>query len=338
VGGRRPPPGAGPLKVLVTGATGFIGANLVARLLDRGDEVRVMRRAGSRSPLLDDLAVETVPGDITDAGSVERAAAGVEGIYHVAGLVSYWRPRRAEQGRVNVAGTANVIEGALRGGVRRVVYTSSIAAVGFHGDERVSDEETPWNWGPLDIGYCITKREAEEVALAGNGRGVEVVAVNPALVFGPRDVNFNAGRIFKLVASSSTIRGLPGWTTTCDVDDVCAGHVGAMLRGVPGRRYILGGEAHPYPRIVERVAAVMGVEVKVKVVPYPAAAAAARAAYLASLVTRREPAVTPELVRMTAQRRVYSSRRAIEELGYPQTPLRASLERAFEWYRARGML
>jgi dihydroflavonol-4-reductase len=326
------------LRVLVTGATGFIGANLVARLLGRGDQVRVLRRPGSRSPLLDGLAVETVPGDVTDAASVERAAAGIEGIYHVAGLVSYWRPRRAEQARVNVGGTANVIEAALRGGVRRVVYTSSIAAVGFDEDEQESDEETPWNWGPLDIGYCITKREAEEVALAGNRRGIEVVAVNPALVFGPRDVNFNAGRIFKLVASRRTIRGLPGWTTTCDVDDVCAGHVGAMQGGVPGRRYVLGGEAHPYPRIVEAVAAVMGAEVEVKVVPYRVATAAARAAYLASLVTRREPTVTPELVRMTAQRRVYSSRRAIAELGYPQTPLRDSLERAFEWYRGRGML
>jgi dihydroflavonol-4-reductase len=326
------------LKVLVTGATGFIGANLVSKLIERGDEVRALRRPGSRSPLLDDLAVETVSGDVTDAASVERAAAGVEGIYHVAGLVSYWRPRRAEQARVNVGGTANVIEAARRGGVRRVVYTSSIAAVGFRGDERAGDEETPWNWGPLDIGYCITKREAEAVALAGNERGVEVVAVNPALVFGPRDVNLNAGRIFKLVAARGTIRGLDGWTTTCDVDDVCAGHVGAMLRGVPGRRYILGGEAYPYPRIVAAVAAAMGAEVKVKVVPYGVAAVAARGSYLASLVTRREPAVTPELVRMTAQRRVYSSRRAIEELGYPQTPLRSSLERACEWYRERGML
>lgn len=326
------------MTVLVTGATGFIGSNLVHHLVERGERVRVLKRPSTRPVLLDGLPVEVAEGDVTDAGSVVRAAEGVDGIYHVAGMVSYWKPARARQVRVNVDGTRNVVAAAVRCGVRRIVHTSSIAAVGFRTDGGVADEDTPWNWGPLDVGYCITKRAAEEEAMRANEQGVEAVAVCPGMVFGARDQYLNAGRLFAMVARKSTIRGLGGVTTTCDVDDVCAGHIAAMERGRPGRRYILGGEAQPYPRIVELVAETMGRPVRMKVVPYAVAAGAARAAYAVSLITRREPAVTPELVRMTAQRRVYSSRRAIEELGYPQTPLRTSLERAFRWYREHGRL
>lgn len=326
------------MRVLVTGASGFIGANLVEHLLHRGDDVRVLRHVGSNALLPPDHEVEVVPGDVTDHLSMDRAACGVDGIYHVAGLVSYWRPRRSLQHRVNVEGTCNVIRAAVERGVGRVVHTSSIAAIGYRDDRLPADEDTPWNWGPLDIGYCTSKHLAEQVAMKGNERGVEVVSVNPGLVFGPGDVNFNAGRIFKMVMTRTTIRGLGGWTTTCDVDDVCAGHISAMEHGVAGRRYILGGEALPYTRIVERVAGAAGVEVSVREVPYALAAASARVAYAASLLNRREPEVTPELVRMMERRRVYSSARAIAELGYPQTPLQESLCRAFEWYDHRGII
>lgn len=326
------------MTVLVTGATGFIGSNLVHHLVERGERVRVLKRPATRPVLLEGLPVEVAEGDVTDAASVDRAADGVDGIYHVAGMVSYWRPARARQFRVNVDGTRNVVAAAVRHGVRRIVHTSSIAAIGFRTDGEPSDEDTPWNWGPFDVGYCITKRAAEEEAMRANEQGVEAVAVNPGMVFGARDQYCNAGRLFVMVSRKSTIRGLGGTTTTCDVDDVCAGHIAAMERGRPGRRYVLGGEALPYPRIVELVAETMGKPVRMKVVPYAVAAGAARAAYALSLVTRREPAVTPELVRMTAQTRVYSSRRAIEELGYPQTPLRRSLESAYRWYREHGQL
>lgn len=326
------------VNVLVTGATGFMGSNLVHHLVQRGDRVRVLKRRETLPILLSGLPIEMCEGDVTDAESVTRASRGVEGIYHVAGIVSYWRPRRALQHRVNVEGTRNVVDAAVRNDVRRCVYTSSIAAVGFRDDEQAADEDTPWNWAPYDIGYCNTKHLGEQEALRAGERGIEVVVVNPALVFGSRDLNWNAGRMFKMVAERSTIRGLDGWTTTCDVDDVCAGQIGAMDEGRPGRRYILGGEARSYPGLIREIADVMRRRVRVKTVPYPVAQATASAAYAVSLLTRREPALTPELVRMTAQRRIYSSERAMHELGYPQTPLRASLEKAYQWYRDNGRL
>ncbi|MFQ5777224.1 MAG: NAD-dependent epimerase/dehydratase family protein, partial [Terriglobia bacterium] len=256
------------MKVLVTGGTGFLGANLVHHLVARGDQVRVLKRPRTPPALLEGLPVELVAGDVTDFDSVLAATRGVEGIYHVAGLVSYWHPRRARQYRVNVEGPRNIVEAALRNGVRRVVHTSSIAAIGFRTDGQPADEETEWNWGPQDIYYCTTKHRGEQEALQACRRGLEVVVVNPALIFGPRDTSWNAGRLFKMVAERATIRGLEGETTTCDVDDVCLGHIAAMERGRSGQRYILGGESRRYSALIKEIADVMGKRVRVQKVPY----------------------------------------------------------------------
>src|SRR5438552_15584183 len=132
------------MKVLVTGATGFLGCNLVHHLVERGDEVRVLRRTKSSVKLLENLSVETATGDVTDAASVMTAAAGVEGIYHVAGLISFWKPKRAQQYLVNVDGTRNVIEAATKNRVRRLVHTSSVATIGI-GTGGQADETVEWN-------------------------------------------------------------------------------------------------------------------------------------------------------------------------------------------------
>lgn len=326
------------MKVLVTGGTGFLGANLVHHLVARGDTVRVLKRRRTPPRLLEGLPVELVEGDVTDFDSVLAASRGVEGIYHVAGLISYWPPKRARQTRVNVDGPRHVVAAALRNGVRRVVHTSSIAAIGFRHDGQPADEETQWNWGSFDIHYSTTKYLGEREALKACAKGLEVVVVNPALIFGPRDIGWNAGRIFKLVQEKSVIRGVGGSTTTCDVDDVCMGHIAAMERGQSGRRYILGGEYRRYVDLVAEIAAVMGRKVKLQVVPYAVAQAAAWAAYGVSLITRKEPPLTPELVRMTRHTRHYTSECAIRELGYPQTPLRQTLEKTYRWYVEHGYL
>jgi len=328
------------MKVLVTGGTGFLGANLVHHLVARGDPVRVLKRRRTPPDILQGLPVEFVEGDLTDRESLERACAGVEGVYHVAALVSYWRPRRAWQHRVNVEGTRNVVDAAARAGVRRLVHTSSIAAIGYPAsrDGQPADEETEWNWGPQDVGYCTTKHLGERAALAANGHGLEVVVVNPAVIFGPRDVHRNTGRLITMVAQNSTLPWPEGVITTCDVDDVCAGHVAAMERGRPGRRYILGGEHWRFRDLIQAVAEILGKKVRVVTVPGWVESLVAWTAYGASLLTRREPPLTPELVRVRRLVGTYSSARAIRELGYPQTPLRATLEKTYRWYVENGYL
>ncbi|HXE74437.1 MAG TPA: SDR family oxidoreductase [Candidatus Xenobia bacterium] len=326
------------MKVLVTGGTGFLGANLCHHLVARGDRVRVLKRRKTPPTLLKGLPVEFVEGDVTDLDSLIAAARGVEGIYHAAGLISYWRPKRGRQWKVNVEGPRNVVEAAVRNGVRRIVHTSSIAAVGFRPDGQPADEDTPFNWEPYDVHYCITKHLGEVEAMKGNQRGVEVVSVNPAVIFGPRDLHFQAGRIFKMVAEASTIRIPEGHSTTSDVDDVCAAHIAAMERGQPGRRYILGGEVRAYSDLIREIADVMGKPVQVKIVPFRVAQLMAYIVYGASLITRKEPPLTPELLRVAQHTRRYSSARAIQELGYPQTPLRVALEKTYRWYVQNKLL
>jgi dihydroflavonol-4-reductase len=326
------------MKVLVTGATGFLGANLCHHLVARGDTVRVLKRKRTPPTLLAGLPVEIAEGDVTDLDSVVAASRGVEGIYHVAGLVSYWRPKRAWMYRVNIDGPRNVVEAAVRNGVRRVVHTSSIAAVGFRTDGQPADEETPFNWEPFDVGYPISKFRGEQEAMKGLARGLEVVSVNPALIFGPRDTAWNAGRMLRIVASGRTIRIPEGASTTCDVDDVCAGHIAAMERGQSGRRYIFGGEQVGYARLFQIIGEVMGRRVRVQRVPYWVATLASYGAYALSVLTRKEPDITPELMRVARRTRRYSSERAIRELAYPQTPLRVTLEKTYRWYRDNGYL
>ncbi|OFV84050.1 MAG: hypothetical protein A2620_03975 [Acidobacteria bacterium RIFCSPHIGHO2_01_FULL_67_28] len=326
------------MKVLVTGGTGFLGANLVHHLVTRGDQVRVLKRRRTPPDILAGLPVEFVEGDVTDADSLLRACQGVEGVYHVAALVSYWRPRRAWQHRVNVEGTRNVVEAAARAAVRRIVHTSSIAAIGFRADGQPADEDTQWNWGPHDIGYCTTKHLGEQEALEGNARGLEVVVVNPAVIFGPRDVHRNTGRLLTMVAHHSVLVWPDGVITTCDVDDVCAGHVAAMERGRPGRRYILGGEHWRFPDLIHAVAELLGKKVRVLAAPEWLESLVAWSLYGMSRVTRREPALTPELVTVRRLVGTYSSARALRELGFPQTPLRQTLEKTYRWYVENGFL
>ena len=326
------------MKVLVTGATGLLGSNLVHHLVKQGDEVRILKRAKTPLTVLEGLNVEVVTGDLTDHRSLTEATKGVEGIYHCAGLISYWPPKRQRQTEVNVQGTQFLIQAAAENKVRRVVHTSSIAAIGYRPDGGEADETTRWNWGPHDIHYCTTKYLGEKEALKGIDYGLEVVITNPATIFGARDMNFLGGRLFKMVTKQSTIQVTAGETTTCDADDVCHAHIAAMEKGRSGERYILGGEVRSYPALFEEVAAVAGRKVNVKTVPFWLANSVAWGSYGVSLITRKEPPITPEIVRLMQHARRYSSEKAIRELDYPQTPLRESLEKCFRWYKDNGYL
>jgi dihydroflavonol-4-reductase len=326
------------MNVLVTGGTGFLGSNLVYHLASRGDRVRVLKRPATSMAHLEGLPVEVVPGDVTDLDSLVAAARGVECIYHVAATVTYWRRRRAAMYEVNVGGTRNVIEAAVRGEVRRVVHTSSVATIGYREDGQPADENTRWNWGPAGIDYFTTKHQGEAEAFKGIARGVEVVVLNPALIFGARDVTWSTGRTFKMARSRGVHMFTDGAGPMCDADDVSLGHIAAMERGQSGQRYILGGDTVRYADMFRMAAEAMGVRRRVLTVPYSLAAAAAWAAYGVSLLTNREPLLTPEMLRAAQGIYRVDSSKAIRELGYAQTPLRVSIEKSYRWYRDSGLL
>ena len=322
------------MNVLVTGATGFLGCNLVHQLVRRGDRVRALKRPGTPQTMIEGFGVEIVSGDVTDRDSLLKAMRGIEGVYHVAGMISYWRRLWHRLYEVNVEGTRNVIDAALRSRVRRVVYTSSIGALAVSKGSRPS--QTDCKSG--EVYYWKTKYWGREIALRSIHEGLEVVVTSPGWIFGPRDVYWNGGRLFRLVASHSFIPLPQGSTTTCDVDDVCVGHIAAMERGRPGTDYVLGGTVVTFRDLVGEIARVMRRRVRVQTIPYRLAQFIGWGAYAMSLLTGREPPLTPEIVRMLALRRAYSSELAISDLGYPQTPLRYSLERTYHWYRDQGLL
>jgi dihydroflavonol-4-reductase len=326
------------MKILVTGATGFVGSHVVRKLLEAGHSVRILRRQISSVKILEGLKVETVLGDVTDRNSVFQAVDGCEAVFHVAGHVSFWRGTREIQNRINVGGTRNAVEACLSHKVRRLVHTSSIAAIGRAPDGEIGDETIPYNWWPYRLNYNNSKFFAEEEVRRGIEKGLDAVIVNPAIVFGPGDLNLNAGAMV-FQAARGRLKIYPqGGGCTCSVEDVAEGHVLAFDKGRTGERYILGGKNYSWRDLFSMICEVVG-QPPPKI-PLPTAAMKAFGFFADALsrVTHKEPAVTPETARITPFKVFYSSDKAVRELGYRISPFRDTIRRTYEWYLANGYI
>ncbi|MCB9795440.1 MAG: NAD-dependent epimerase/dehydratase family protein [Alphaproteobacteria bacterium] len=323
--------------VLITGGTGQLGSALVRALLAAGRVPRCLVRDPDRLGLLEDLDVELVAGDVTAPESLVAATKGVSEIYHLAGLVSYEPKDDEKQERVNVGGTRNVLDAAAAAGARRLVFTSSIAVLGYLEDPNaVGDETTPFNWGEKAPTYFRTKREAERLVLSETR--LECVAVNPGITFGSHDVHRNAGRTFFQLAAGALPASPPGRTTVANLSDVCAGHLAAMQRGRHGERYVLGGHLLSFLELHRRAAAILGVPAPPRALP---AWLVMAIAYLEPTLARlagRPQRISPPLARMTSKNRQYSSAKAERELGYAPAPLEEGLRECLSWYVETGQL
>ncbi len=246
------------MKALVTGATGFIGANLIEALALRGWLARALRRQTSSLKALDGLDYESVIGDINSPESLPAAMQEIDVVFHVAASADYWRSEKSKMMRVNVDGTRNVLQAALDAGVKRVVFTSSCASLGKPSFGQTLNESAQFNLQPDEFPYGYSKHLAEQVAQEFVGRGLEVVIVNPAVVLGPRDVNMISGSIIVEAAQRSLPAMPPGGLSLIDVADVCAGHIAAAERGRSGERYILTGENLWYRDVFNALAQMVG--------------------------------------------------------------------------------
>ena len=246
-------------RTLVTGATGFIGSHLIRLLAARGDELHAVVRGESPPPALEELAVRTHRGDVLDRRSIRRAMRGVDRVFHLAGTTNLSGPRDAVFS-LNVEGTRIVLEEALRAEVERVVYTSSVAAIGPAPGESTADEANVWDAGRYAIPYVDSKHEAEAVALRLIGRGLPVVIVNPAHVLGAGD----PGRSSTVLVRRFLRRQIPayvdGTLNIVGVEDVARGHVLADERGAIGERYILGNRNFTFDRLFADLGRLSGVE------------------------------------------------------------------------------
>ncbi len=322
------------MVTLVTGATGLVGNNVVRRLLKHGQAVRVLARAGADARPLAGLDIEIARGDVRDRQAVAAAMQGVNQVIHAAGHVHIgWSDLDAARA-INVEGTRHVAEAALATGAR-MVHVSSIDALGVLRRGDLGDENTAPSGGVL-CPYVVTKRESEAVLLEVVGRGLHASIVNPGYMIGPYDWKPSSGRMLLQVARGWGLWAPLGANVFCDVRDVADAIRAALRQGQAGRRYILGGPLLSYFQAWRVFAKATGATPPV----FPAGPlirlGAGYFGDLVALLTGREPDVNSAAVRISAQRRNFSSARAEQELGYRPRPLEETAGDAWSWFRQNG--
>jgi dihydroflavonol-4-reductase len=325
------------MDALVTGGTGFIGANLVRELLADGARVRVLAREGGDRRGLEGCAVEIVEGDLLDPPSLGAAVRGVRHVYHVAADYRLWAPDPRVLYRANVDGTRHVLEAALQAGVERIVYTSTVGAVGIPGGGAPGDETTPVSLEEMVGAYKTSKFLAERVAQELASRGAPIVIVNPSAPVGPLDIKPTpTGQMVVDFLRGRMVASLDTGLNLVHVRDVARGHMLAAERGRRGERYILGNQNLTLLEIFRLLARITGIPAPRFRVPYAAAWLAALGMEGVSRLTGRPPRVPLTAVRMARKRMHFSAAKAVRELGLPQTPVDVALADAVVWFVERG--
>ena len=325
-------------RVLVTGATGFIGGHVARLLLDRGYEVRALVRPGRAIGWRHD-SIELCTGDVRDRAAVDSALTGCDAVIHAAANYTLWSLEPRDIYDVNVGGTRNVLEAATVAGVERIVHTSTTSTVAFRTDRLATERDVA---GPEAMSghYKRSKYEAERIALRMASKGAPIVVVNPTAPVGPADpkptptgaviVDFLRGRLPAVVDTGLNF---------VDVSDVADGHVLALERGTPGERYLLGNVDGNLTllELLTRLARITGLPAPRWRIPHPIAYAAARLdGVVESTFLRREPRIPIEGVRMARQKMWVDPSKAVRELGLPQRPLDTALAMAARWFADNG--
>ena len=323
------------MLAFVTGATGFVGSHVARALAEQGARLRLLLRTGSNPANVEDLNAERVIGDLRDPSSIEKGMAGCEVVFHVAADYRLWVRDPDEMYRANVEGTRAILNAARNNSIRRVVYTSSVATMGFTGNGHPADEDSPVSLDNMIGPYKRSKFMAERVAVEAARSGIDVVIVNPSTPVGERDIRPTpTGRIIVDFMK----RKFPAYVDTglnlVDVRECARGHIAALEKGKTGERYILGGENLTLKQILDKLGAITGLPSPKVKVPYAMALATG---VVDEIVTGRllgrEPRATIDAVRMGRKRMFVSSSRAERELGWRAGPVDDALRRAVDWFR-----
>ena len=327
------------MKVLVTGATGFIGGNLARELWRRGDDVRALVRPGSNRLTIENTGIIPVEGDILDRQSVDRAVQGCEAVFHVAAAYTFWSRDPAGVSRTNVAGTLNVLEAARQSGVSRTVYTSTVGTVGLL-KNGIADEGTPLDPKSLHGHYKKSKFQAEREALALAAAGMPLVVVNPTAPVGPWDVKPTPTG--KMVLDFLR-RKIPAYLKTgmnlVDVADVVEGHILALGKGKTGERYILGNRNVSLKEIFDILSSQTGLPAPRIRAPYWLVVGAGYAdRFVEGTLLSREPVIPVEGVLASKTPAYVSCEKAVRELGQPQRPIEDALKQAVDWFTEHGYM
>ena len=326
------------MKAFVTGATGFVGSHVARLLAEQGADLRLLVRSSSRADNIAGLKADRVLGDLRQPDSLKKAMEGCEFVFHVAADYRLWVRDPQEMYRANAEGTQAVIRAAQESGVRRVIYTSSVATMGFTQAGHIADENSPVTLEDMVGHYKRSKFMAEQIALEAGRSGANVVVVNPTTPIGEQDI--------KPTPTGTIIvdflkRKFPAYVDTglnlADVTEVARGHLLAMERAVPGERYILGGENLTLKQILDKLAALTGLPSPSMKVPHAVALGfAVFDQFFTGVIRGKEPRATVDAVRMGRKKMFASSAKAERELGYKVVPVESAIGRAVNWFQAHG--
>ena len=327
-------------KILVTGASGFVGSAVTRQLLDAGYSVRALVRKGSPRAHLAGLDVEFFEVDLRERKSLEGASAGMRYVFHVAADYRLWARDRSEIFASNVEGTRNLMEAALTAGVERVVYTSSVATIAVRADGTAADESVPLREEQGIGAYKRSKIAAERLVEAMVAeRGLPAVIVNPSTPIGPRDVKPTpTGRIIVEAAKGRIPAFVDTGLNLVHVDDVASGHLAALRHGRIGERYILGGQDVLFSQMLRDIAALVGRRAARVRLPWRALIPVAFVAEAMAHITGREPFATRDGVHMSRHRMFFASTKAERELGYRSRLYTEGIGDAVRWFRNSGYL
>jgi dihydroflavonol-4-reductase len=326
------------MKVFLTGSTGFVGSHVARAYAAEGAELRLLTRATSKLAAIEGLAADVVVGDLHQPESLRVALRGCDALVHVAADYRLWVRDPKEMYSANVDGTRELLRLAREEGVAKVVYTSSVATMGFKADARIVDELTPVSLADMIGHYKRSKFLAEQETIAAARAGQHVMILNPTTPIGPGDAKPTpTGRIVVDFLN----RKFPAYVDTglnlVDVTEVARMHVVALERGRPGERYILGGENLTLKQILDRMSAITGLPSPTMRVPH---AVALTFAFFDETITGKlrgkEPRATVEAVRMGRKYMFASSAKAERELGFRVLPIYGAMRAAIEWFVAHG--
>jgi dihydroflavonol-4-reductase len=326
-------------KALVTGGTGFVGANLVAGLNARGIDARVLHRPTSSMQALEGLSFESVPGDVLDnTAALAEAMAGCDWVFHAAAVADYWRQDTGRLYEVNVEGTRRVVAAARQAGVSRLIFTSSLAALGVPPKGKMLNEDSRFNLEPDRFPYAHSKHLAELEVLKASPDGPEAVIINPTIVLGPRDVNLISGSLILEAAGGRMWFYPPGGVNYVDVADVVAVHLGAAESAPPGERYIVAGMNLTFKEAFGIICGVVGRRKPWLPLPGPLMPLLTRAIGLGRRLLGQRIPMDDNQVWMSARFIYADGSKARRAFDLRSAPFEETVRRTYAWYRSGGYL
>lgn len=325
------------MKVLVTGATGFLGSHLSRQLVKNGFEVSIFCRSALNTDILSDLKVKRITGDITDSEAVEKAVAGHDVVFHAAAHLAYWNRWKNLQNQINIEGTRNVVDACRKVGVKKLLHISSVAAIGIpENPDSPADENFRFNLENSRLNYHISKRRGEEFVLKGVEDGLDAVIVNPGSIWGRFGKQFRGVEFAQKVRQKRVVPYFTGGICVVHVEDVVDGILAAAKNGRSGERYILGGENLTLKKIAEQVAKEQRLERTFIPVPNTVTLAAATIMELIGLISHRRPSITFATHYCASRFHYYDSRKAKKELGYLPRDFKTILDECVSYIKSQN--